>query len=93
MGDRVLILGGTGFIGRHLVMYLYKNKLASKVCVADKVLYQIAGLNKEELAVYDNKDFVTFKQADMANPGAMLLPRHCGPSVADFTIGPCLARP
>jgi len=68
MGDRILILGGSGFIGRHLVMYLAKNKLASKICVADKVLYQIAGLNKTELAVYENKDIVTFKQADIANP-------------------------
>jgi len=68
MGDRYLILGGSGFIGRHLVMYLVKNKLASKICVADKVLYQIAGLSKAELAVYENKDLVVFKQADIANP-------------------------
>jgi len=65
---RILILGGSGFIGRHLVMYLFKNKLASKVCVADKVLYQIAGLSKDELAVYENASFLTFKQADIANP-------------------------
>jgi len=68
MGDRYLILGGSGFIGRHLVAYLFKNKLASKVCVADKVLYQIAGLSKAEQAIYENKDFLTFKQADIANP-------------------------
>jgi len=68
MGDRYLILGGSGFIGRHLVLYLVKNKLSSKICVADKVLYQIAGLSKAELAIYENKDLVTFKQADMANP-------------------------
>jgi len=68
MGDRYLILGGSGFIGRHLVLYLIKNKLASKICVADKVLYQIAGLNKAELAIYENKELVAFKQADMANP-------------------------
>jgi len=68
MGDRILILGGSGFIGRHLVAYLFANKLASKVCVADKVLYQIAGLSKEELAIYENKEFLTFKQADIANP-------------------------
>ena len=68
MTDRILILGGSGFIGRHLVMYLFKNKLAAKVCVADKVLYQIAGLSKEENEVYQNDNFLTFKQADMANP-------------------------
>eukprot|EP01125_Pyxidicula_operculata_P015924 TRINITY_DN542_c0_g1_i5.p1 TRINITY_DN542_c0_g1~~TRINITY_DN542_c0_g1_i5.p1 ORF type:complete len:369 (-),score=98.41 TRINITY_DN542_c0_g1_i5:51-1157(-) len=64
---RVLILGGSGFIGRHLVSYLYNNKLVSKVVVADKVLYQIAGLSAAEKAIYDNHDFLSFKQADLAN--------------------------
>jgi len=64
---RVLILGGCGFIGRHLVTYLWENKLASRVCVADKVLYQIAGLSEAEKAIFENKDFVSVKQADLAS--------------------------
>ena len=35
---RVLILGGTGFVARHLVKYLVDNNLASKIRVADKQL-------------------------------------------------------
>jgi len=64
---KVLILGGCGFIGRHLVTYLFENKLASKVCVADKVLYQIAGLSAKEKKIFEEKDFLTYKQADLAN--------------------------
>eukprot|EP01123_Difflugia_compressa_P011185 TRINITY_DN438_c0_g1_i1.p1 TRINITY_DN438_c0_g1~~TRINITY_DN438_c0_g1_i1.p1 ORF type:complete len:410 (-),score=95.25 TRINITY_DN438_c0_g1_i1:246-1361(-) len=64
---RVLILGGSGFIGRHMVTFLYDNKLASKVCVADKLLYQIAGLSEAEKAIFENKDFLVFKQADLAS--------------------------
>jgi len=64
---RVLILGGSGFIGRHLVTYLWEHKLASKVGVADKLLFQIAGLSEAERAIFDNGDFVHFKQADLAS--------------------------
>jgi len=64
---RVLILGGVGFIGRHLVSYLFNNKLASKVCVADKMLHMIAGLSESEKAIFENKEFLTFKQADLAS--------------------------
>lgn len=45
--------------------YLHDNNLASFVLVADKVPYQIAGLSKAELAIYQNKDFCAFKQADL----------------------------
>jgi len=41
--------------------------LASKVCVADKMLHQIAGLSAAEKDIFENKDFLTFKQADLAN--------------------------
>jgi len=54
---RVLVLGGCGFIGRHLVTYLYENKLASRVCVADKLLYQIAGLSEHEKSIFEKKRF------------------------------------
>jgi len=64
---KVLILGGCGFVGRHLVTYLYENKLASKVCVADKVLHQIAGLSTKEKKIYEDKEFLTYKQVDLAN--------------------------
>jgi len=48
---------------------LFQNKLASRVCVADKMLHQIAGLSAAEKDIFENKDFLTFKQADLANDG------------------------
>ncbi|KAH9490689.1 hypothetical protein Btru_032799 [Bulinus truncatus] len=44
-GNQVLILGGTGFIGRNLVDYLVRNSLAKKIRVVDKVPPQMAWLN------------------------------------------------
>jgi nucleoside-diphosphate-sugar epimerase len=64
-------LGGSGFIGRHLVKYLFDKKLASFVCVADKVPFQIAALSESELAIYKNESFLAFKQADLRQP------QHC----------------
>lgn len=64
---RVLILGGTGFIARHLVKYLVENDLASKVRVADKSLPVTSYLSKEFLDLYSNPK-VEFKQANLANP-------------------------
>eukprot|EP01120_Amphizonella_sp_Union-15-10_P008788 TRINITY_DN3228_c0_g3_i2.p1 TRINITY_DN3228_c0_g3~~TRINITY_DN3228_c0_g3_i2.p1 ORF type:complete len:369 (+),score=81.39 TRINITY_DN3228_c0_g3_i2:55-1161(+) len=62
---RVLILGGVGFIGRHLVAYLIKNNLVSKICVADKMLPATAGLSEEEAKLYAS-DMVIFKQSNLA---------------------------
>lgn len=61
----VLILGGVGYVGRHLVHYLVQNDLASFIRVADKMLPQTAYLSE----TFEN-DFkkVEFKQANLSNP-------------------------
>jgi len=61
----VLILGGCGFIGRNLVEYLVKNNLCSFIRVADKSLPDLAGLSKEQLAIFKSEP-VEFKQANLA---------------------------
>ncbi|KKK13525.1 hypothetical protein P175DRAFT_0455087 [Aspergillus ochraceoroseus IBT 24754] len=43
----VLIIGGLGFIGRHLSLYIHENHLASEVRLIDKVLPQLAWLAPE----------------------------------------------
>ncbi|KAJ5115421.1 hypothetical protein NUU61_001180 [Penicillium alfredii] len=43
----VLIIGGLGFIGRHLALYIHQNNLASEVRLVDKVLPQLARLAPE----------------------------------------------
>jgi len=61
----VVVLGGVGFIGKQLVTYLAKNKLASKIVVADKVLPEVAGLSADESAIYKS-DLVKFVQVNLA---------------------------
>jgi nucleoside-diphosphate-sugar epimerase len=89
--SRVLILGGVGFIGRNLVQYLLANNLASKICVADKVLPEVAGLSEAEMANFKS-DKVTFKQCNLARDGSFsafffvfFLQRSC------FSLRPLLA--
>ncbi|KAJ5179166.1 hypothetical protein N7492_002376 [Penicillium capsulatum] len=43
----VLIIGGLGFIGRHLALHIHQNNLASEVRLVDKVLPQLAWLAPE----------------------------------------------
>lgn len=72
MSDKpaVLILGGTGFVGRHLVKYLIDNNLASKIRVADKQLPITSYLNPVFKAAFDNP-IVEFKQANLSNPASI----------------------
>ncbi|KAL6715796.1 hypothetical protein ACLMJK_006757 [Lecanora helva] len=43
----VLIIGGLGYVGRWLALYLHRNNLASEVRLVDKVLPQLARLPPE----------------------------------------------
>lgn len=65
MAQRIVVLGGVGFIGRHLVTYLAQNKLASKILVADKVLPEVAGLTPVEMEIFKS-DLVVYKQANLS---------------------------
>eukprot|EP01028_Stygiella_incarcerata_P013156 TRINITY_DN81571_c0_g1_i1.p1 TRINITY_DN81571_c0_g1~~TRINITY_DN81571_c0_g1_i1.p1 ORF type:complete len:389 (-),score=100.68 TRINITY_DN81571_c0_g1_i1:197-1363(-) len=67
---RVLILGGCGFIGRHLVHHLLTNDLASQIRVADKVLPMIAYLSAEFERDFENP-IVEFKQSNLTDPNHM----------------------
>ncbi|XP_047143812.1 uncharacterized protein LOC100209027 isoform X1 [Hydra vulgaris] len=65
--SNVLVLGGCGFIGRHLVTYLIKNNLAEKIRVADKSPPQLSWFNAEHKAVFEDPR-VEFFQANLVNP-------------------------
>lgn len=73
----VLIIGGLGYIGRFLALYIHKNDLASEVRVVDKVLPQLAWLAPEfDEACAGDK----FLQADASRE------RKSTPPPADPTI-------
>ncbi|KAL1869314.1 hypothetical protein VTK73DRAFT_3181 [Phialemonium thermophilum] len=64
----VLIIGGLGYIGRFLALYIHQNQLASEVRLVDKVLPQLAWLPPEfEEACAGSK----FVQADASREQSM----------------------
>ncbi|KAH3716248.1 hypothetical protein DPMN_058967 [Dreissena polymorpha] len=64
---KILILGGTGFIGRNFVLFLVKNDLASKIRVSDKVPPPMAWMNSVHKEAFANP-VVEFKHANLINP-------------------------
>jgi nucleoside-diphosphate-sugar epimerase len=64
-GVAVLILGGCGFVGRHLVQLLLKAAPAAKIRVVDKIMPMMANLSPEHKAAFENPA-VEFKQADLS---------------------------
>lgn len=67
---RVIVAGGIGFIGRHLVAHLAENKIATKILVLDKVLPEVAGLTEKELSIFKS-DLVIFKQLNLARESSV----------------------
>jgi len=63
----VLILGGTGFIGRNLVKFLVDNKLAKYILVVDKRPPGTSYLSATHAAAFANP-IVQFQQGDLSKP-------------------------
>ncbi|KAK7497804.1 hypothetical protein BaRGS_00010938 [Batillaria attramentaria] len=63
---RVLVLGGTGFIGRNFVHHLVAHDLAAKIRVADKVPPQMAWMNSRHAEAFSSP-VVEFKHANLIN--------------------------
>jgi nucleoside-diphosphate-sugar epimerase len=68
MSLNVLVLGGSGFIGRNFVTYLIKNDLVASVRVVDKSLPATAYLSASQKVIFENPK-VEFKQANLVNAG------------------------
>jgi len=66
MSKRVLILGGTGFIGRHVLKEILESGVASHIRIADKRPAQTTYQGDLE-KLYTDK-IVEYKQANLSNP-------------------------
>lgn len=64
-GKAVLVLGGCGFVGRHLVALLVKEGKCAKIRVVDKVMPSMANLAPDHKAAFA-APVVEYKQADLS---------------------------
>ena len=75
----VLVLGGTGTVGRHLVRLLVESNSFGKIRVADKKMPVTSFLDNVFKAVFDNP-IVEFKQVNLSStrtyPSHTFLPTH-----------------
>jgi len=65
---RVLVLGGLGFIGKHLVKYLVENGLTSKIRVVDKIMLAMGRLDKNYTDIFSKVEVL---QANLSNQDAV----------------------
>ena len=65
---QVLILGGLGFVGRNLVLYLVEKDLCKFIRVVDKLTFGMAHLGQKHLKAMENS-VVEFIQGNLSIPG------------------------
>jgi nucleoside-diphosphate-sugar epimerase len=64
---QILILGGLGFVGRNLVLYLVEKDLCKFIRVVDKLTFGMAHLGKKHQSAMENS-VVEFIQGNLSNP-------------------------
>ena len=64
-GPTVLVLGGCGFIGRHLVQYLVALG-GINIVVADKLIPQTSYMTKDMISMFKNKQNIKLIQSDLS---------------------------
>lgn len=85
---RVLVLGGCGFVGRNLVVYLVANDLCSEIKVVDKSLPMTSWLTPEQKSCFDKVKFV---QANLAKDNFLSSKVFTAPGEFDYVFN-CAAE-